>query len=219
MIDTTLVIPQYNTARLTRDFVQSLLRHEPAPWPIIVIDDGSPQQLARFEPSELAHRVTYLRQAHAGLTVAWNRALATVTTPYAIVINNDVVAHGPAVDRLVVPLRQQQALIVGAGDREERDWPPLTRQPIPRQPLLQGWCLAFAVETWRQLGGFDETLKLYFSDTDFQLQALAQQHSDMATLISVDVPWQHLGHRTLHQMPEHRGQWRRDRQRFWEKWS
>lgn len=219
MIDTTLVIPQYNTAHLTRDFVQSLLRNEPSPWPIIVIDDGSQQDLAEFEPSEFAECVTFLHQAHAGLTVAWNRALAAVTTPYAIVVNNDVVAHDPAVDRLVAPLRQQQALIVGPAWREERDWPPLTRQPIPRQPLLQGWCLAFAVETWKHLGGFDETLQLYFSDTDFQLQALAQQRSGSATLRVVDVPWQHLGHRTLHQMPEHRGQWRRDRQRFWEKWS
>lgn len=216
-MDTTIIIPQYNTATLTADLIQSLSAHEAQPWPMIVIDDGSQRQLDLPDFRGVRERVLLIEQSHAGPTVAWNRALQEVTTPYVVLLNNDVIAQDAAVDRLVQPLRNRSAAIVGAGWRNERDWPTTSR--IPRQPVLEGWCLALAVETWCELSGFDETMQLYFSDTDFQFQALARRDLSTPVLAVVDVPWQHLGHRTLHQMPEQRVQWRLDRQRFREKWA
>ena len=87
--------------------------------------------------------------------------------------------------------------------------------------MLSGWCFAVRRETFLAVSGFDESLHLYFSDTDFQLRV--RDHFASSGLPPwVTVPGlaiSHLSHRTAHQLPNRRPLWRADRDRFQARWN
>ncbi|MCC7423497.1 MAG: glycosyltransferase family 2 protein [Planctomycetaceae bacterium] len=130
----TVIIPQHGRADLTLACITSIRRHESHPWPILVIDDGSPdksaQQLTQLLhlqsdhaqlaapstklagsqclPNGVSHssHITVLHQPHRGLTAAWNTAALHATTPILVFLNNDTIASGPFLQSLILPLQE-----------------------------------------------------------------------------------------------------------------
>lgn len=204
--DTTLVIPQHNHGELTRDLIQSVRRHESQCWPVIVVDDGSEDCSAALIEAAAFTDCRVIEQSHRGVTAAWNTGLAEVTTEFVVLINNDVRVGGAFLDFLIEALRNRPASIAGVEWRVE---------PLIRRRALAGWCLGFAVDLWRDLGGFDEALKWYFSDTDFQCRA-ANRGCELASVVGL--PLEHLGHQTTRHDPRRRAMWQSDRAQFLHKW-
>lgn len=238
VLDITLIIPQYQQSERTRECVASVRRHEAAAWPIVVIDDGSaPAHRALLREDDPQTRFVSVR--HRGLTAAWNIGVRLAETELVVLVNNDVRWSGPVVDGLAQPLRDKTALVTGVAWREERWWPSRWKEALPPRPLLAGWCWAFRRQTWLELGGFDESLELYFSDTDFQLRVLRESQGSSAKCQGFNrnaaclalgtwplalgsqpfAPLHHAAHGTTKQLPDRREQWERDRRRFQEKWS
>lgn len=218
--DATLVIPQRNRGELTVACLESLRRQEQSAWPVIVVDDGSSDPAPQRVRQVLRPADELIAQTHAGVTHAWNRGITAVTTPFVVLMNNDVLCHGPGLDHLLAPLRTGTARITGAEARIERWLPPACLTGCPGGRLLSGWCLAFAKDLWTRLGGFDESLRLYWSDTDFQCRAgrLAPGRADV--LLAVDgLPFQHLGHQTTRDDTNRQRQWHTDRLAFLRKWT
>jgi GT2 family glycosyltransferase len=204
--DATIIIPQRNHAALTLQCLHSLSRLESQCWSAIVVDDGSDDGSVAMIRSANVAACRVMEQSRRGVTAAWNTGISQATTPFVVLLNNDVQIAGPFVDRLVHPLRNRQASIVGAEWRIE---------PLIQGRVLSGWCFAFALALWRDLGGFDEAMAWYFSDTDFQCRA-ARVGCELA---SVDrLPLRHLGHRTTRRDPQRRAVWLSDRTRFLAKW-
>ncbi len=85
--------------------------------------------------------------------------------------------------------------------------------------VLEGWCLAVRREVLEELGGFDERLRVYFSDTEFQQRVRARWGEGAVVRVEGDGagggwPVRHLGHRTAHDarlLPERGRVWRE----FW----
>lgn len=216
--DVAVVIPQLGRADLTLQCLAGLFRHEPDASEVLVVDDGSPDDSADIVEQCAPGPVTVLRTRPQGVTAAWNRGLAAATKRWVVLLNNDVLIHGPWLKSLLQPLRDRTALIAGARWRTERMLPQSLLHQSPATRLLEGWCLALGRETWQRLGGFDSSLRLYWSDTDFQWRAV-QKLGDNALHAVDDLPLEHLGHRTTRQSPEHRATWHADRQRFLEIWT
>lgn len=216
--DVAIVIPQRGGAALTQLCLAGLFRFEPDVGEILVIDDGSPDDSAEDVERTSPTPVKVLRTEPRGVTAAWNLGLAAATTRYVILLNNDVLIHGPWLEQLLQPLADGTAVIAGARWRTERMLPQSLLHRSPATRLLEGWCLALARETWRQVGGFEASLRLYWSDTDFQWRAV-QQYGERALHAVENLPLEHLGHRTTRQSPEREALWRADRQRFIEIWS
>jgi GT2 family glycosyltransferase len=215
--DVTVIIPQRGGADLTRQCLAGLFQHEPDIGEILVVDDGSPDgsadKVEQFAPGP----VTVLRAEPQGVTAAWNRGLSAATKRWVILLNNDVLIHGPWLEKLLQLLRDGTAMIAGARWRTERMLPQSLLLQSPATQLLEGWCLALARETWQRLGGFESSLRLYWSDTDFQWRAV--QHYGDSALHAVDnLPLEHLGHSTTRQSSDREALWRADRQRFIEIW-
>lgn len=235
--DATIIIPQRGQSELTHATIAALRHFELCPWPIIVVDDGSPaaasEQLHAIEDSSLF----FLEQPPKGITAAWNLALDRVTTPFAVLLNNDVQITGPWVDRLTHPLRQHAAQVTGVEWRDEPDLP----MPLAGTSLLAGWCFAFPVSVWQEIHGFDEALTLYYSDTDFQARLLMKSlHLDRpsairrtnipatssemaaelpAVLTVVErLPLRHLAHQSTRVLPDRALRHAADRQQFLQKW-
>jgi glycosyltransferase involved in cell wall biosynthesis len=85
--DVAVVIPTYNHAHFLEAAIESVLRQEPKPREIIVIDDGSsdhPEEVTRRFPE-----VHTVRQANGGLAAARNRGLRETSSPFIVFLDAD----------------------------------------------------------------------------------------------------------------------------------
>lgn len=149
--DATIIIPQHGRAELTRQCLHSLRRHDPAPWPVVVVDDGSTDgaetlEVAAFAPARL------LRQWRRGVSAAWNRGAAAAETRWLVFLNNDSVSEGAWVNHLLAPLRGGEAVIAGVGWRTEQALPAELLSRLGTQTFLPGWCFAISAERFARLG-------------------------------------------------------------------
>ncbi len=223
MLDTTIIIPQRGHADLTRDCLTSLREQDRAAWPVVVVDDGSPQAAAGLNLEDDSSGRLIL-QPHRGVSAAWNRGAAAAETQFLVFLNNDTISTGPWVDELVRPLRQRECVLTGVAMRVERALPESLLDRLAMRTFLAGWCFAIGASVFRELGGFDESLRVYWSDTDLQLRAASAATGDSQEVLRdvAGLPLVHLGHRTAHDgrhLPRQREQWSTDRQLFVAKWQ
>ena len=217
--DVTIVIPQYNHAELTCACIGSLRKHETKPWPIFVVDDGSTPESRQVVESMRFLATRIIEQNHQGISTAWNHGARKAGSRYLVFLNNDVLFHGPVIERLIQPLRDEASLISGVATRRESNLPPSIMKTIVTNSFLQGWCFAMSAETFHSLGGFDETLSVYWSDTDFQMRLRCKFGVKGNLIFCVaDLPLRHLKHQTAHSLQHHRDLWRKDRETFMAKW-
>lgn len=215
--DATIIIPQYEQPELTIACVQSLRAAHAACWPVIVVDDGSSATaLTTLLPGiATVPNVTVLPQQRQGVTVAWNCAADSAKTSLLVFLNNDTLSHGAWLDDLLQPLRERQVLVSGVRFRRERALPRDVLERLPTDNFLEGWCFAVAVEDWCGVGAFDENLRWYFSDTDFQARIVEGRGGNSSTLVEVaGLPVRHLGHQTTRCLRERSAMWQADRERF-----
>ncbi|MBX3450375.1 MAG: glycosyltransferase [Planctomycetaceae bacterium] len=211
-MQTSIVIAQRGRTELTEELTAGLRHWEPG-CEIVVVDDGTESgEYRRWLKRTRGLRVE--RQSGVGPTRAWNRGIAAAKGEFVVLLNNDVRCRGSVCGRLTRLLTTGDAAVAGAAWRDE---PELLRIKGEASRLegrvLEGWCLAFRRSLWEELGGFDETMTVYWSDVDFQLRAIRQ-----AGLAQADVPLRHLGHRTVKQRPDRRARWLEDRAVFRKKW-
>lgn len=212
--DTTVIIPQFNHCHLTRDCVATLLAAHPRPPEILIADDGSDPLALGPDVDWLSRHARLLRLQHRGVTATWNSAARACDSRWLVFLNNDTTTLGPWIDRLLDPLRTGAARLTGVQWRSERELLPHQQSLLPDRHLLAGWCFAIARDVLLRMGGFDESLTLYFSDTDLQLRLLSGG-ADRCPLLAVEgLPLLHAGHATAHRLPDQRRQWLRDRRRF-----
>ena len=214
----TIVIPQRNGAALTLACIESLRATDPVCWPVIVVDDGSDAvEREGVERCGVAG-VRVIAQEGRGVSAAWNRGAELAATPLIVFLNNDVLFRGPAVGRLVRAI-DLGALVAGARRRIERRLPERVLAQLPTRTFLEGWCFALRRDDFVRVGGFDEAMRVYWSDSDLQCRLLKTAGRDGRSLVCVErLSVRHLGHRTTRQLVERRAQWKADRKVFIEKW-
>ncbi len=219
-IDATLIIPQYNHSDLTCDCLCSLKQRETSPVEVVVVDDGSaPECQAQIESLSLPH-VKLVAQPHTGVSAAWNRGAAAATSAYLVFLNNDTLFHGPVIERLLAPLRSGFALLAGSSMRRETALPRSILRKLPTDRFLQGWCVAVSHADFFEIGGFDEAMSLYWSDTDFQARLLQNRGANHAKIAAVShLPLRHRSHQTARHLSARRRIWQSDRDTFIRKWA
>lgn len=201
----SVVVPQRGQVALTVACVHGLRRWEAAAVEIVIVDDGSPEQdrEASRELEYLGCRMVW--RMPTGVTASWNAGWRAARGGVVVFLNNDVVVDGPFLEQLVQPLKQ--AHVTGVRWRSEHG--------VGR--LLEGWCFALRRETLVALGGFDERMRVYFSDTELQRRIIGKWGPDGVQVPAGTWPVTHLGHRTAHNpawREERRQVWRDDRRAF-----
>jgi GT2 family glycosyltransferase len=161
-----------------------------------------------------------VEQPHQGVTRAWNAGAAQVRTSFVVFLNNDVLTSGPWVDALLAPLRRGSRKLSGVAWRDERALPPEFAAALPMTRFVTGWCCAIPVAGFQEIGGFDESFRLYFSDTDLQTRLMIAFGRECLTVVDeVRDALRHRGHASTRQLPQRRAIWTADRDRFIAKWK
>ena len=210
----TVVIPQFNESQLTIQAIQSLRRWDSHRWPILVVDNGSSPESLRALHQLDDPETEILTLTQPGLTAAWNFAARHCRTKSLVFLNNDTLTTGPWVNALIAPLDSRQVGITGVEMRCELHLKPALE-------LLAGWCFAVRRDTFHAVGGFDESMKLYFSDTDFQLRVREYDFGGSFAPWTVvpGLPISHLSHQTARRLPHRRSLWNADYTRFRTRWN
>ncbi len=222
--DTTIIVPQHGHGELTRQCLASLRRFDAIPWPVVVVDDGSPVGCGRQFDIDPYSPARLVAQTRLGVSAAWNRGATEAETAYLLFLNNDTISTGPWVDRLIAPLREHSCVMTGVRNRVERAWPASLAERLGDVQLMEGWCFAISRRRFDEIGCFDESLRVYWSDTDLQLRLVSESSGEFETTLQAmtDLPLRHLGHRTAHDrtlLPQRKTQWVADRAAFIEKWE
>lgn len=173
----TVVIVTYNSAHCLPALAQGLqgVKH------VVVVDNASDDDLALQLPQALPQAILLNNQKNQGFGAANNRALATVTTPYALLLNPDCLPTVKFLDGLChAAARFPDAAIIaphlirrnGTPEVSYR-WPAThwdSTGPAASGPCCVGFVcgavMLLNMAVMKKVGFFDETFFLYYEDED-----------------------------------------------------
>jgi glycosyltransferase involved in cell wall biosynthesis len=166
--EVSIVMPVYNRARFAPQAIDSVLRQSHADWELLIVDDGSEDDLAGAIAPYLADpRIRLLREPHRGSTAARNAALRgargaviayldsdNLWAPNFLSLAADALRRDPEVDLVYGVLSSAHH---GLGDHV------LLFRPFDREALLEANYIDMNVVVHRaslvqRFGGFDEAL-------------------------------------------------------------
>ncbi len=212
--DISVIIPQYGNWEQTVACCSALWRHHGDGFSIVVVDDGSPAKDREMSKRYLQSNICWVEQPHSGITAAWNLGVRSCRSRLIVLLNNDAVTLTPWLHWSCERLLESPGKLMGAQLRRER----LLSQPD--NGLLAGWCLCFERATYERVGPFDEAMRLYWSDTDWQLrwkQEFGKDADDFGLIPAGSL--RHAGHVSTRRLGERSTRWREDRAMFLKKWG
>lgn len=204
----TVIIPQKGQEHLTKRTVRHLRKFDASGLRIIVVNDG--EDMVPIPEAEV------VQNDGDGVTAAWNTGIRLTDCGSSILLlNNDVEIHGSIMQR--IPYPDCRSAIIGASDRVETS---LGKDSsiLVKSRWLEGWFMYLHPEVWNNMPQFDESMKLYFSDLDYQQTAIKRGFDCIVTLVETV---RHLGQQTSSAMnqTERQSQWVLDRDAFIRKWK
>lgn len=187
----TIVTISYNSGEVLQKCLAPLI--DSGAYPVIIIDnastDGSAEALRHRFPGA---RVKALPQ-NIGYGRAANVGLGMIKTPYALLLNPDLIASSDDVERLLARAQSDpDSAIWGPASRKED----LTGESPQAVNWISGCAMLFDVTKIRQVGLFDENIFLFFEETDLCIRAI---DSKFTVKLCKDVFFDHmLGQATTH---------------------
>ncbi len=193
----TIVIPNYNGARLLKDCLDSILEGTMIPQ-IIVVDNGSKDISCQMLKEEYPDVLLMKLPANTGFCHAVNIGLHLVRTPYAMLLNNDTKVAADAVERLYEAMEgrpscfamqalmlsmQDPSVIDDAGDlysalgwayARDKGAPAAKYHDRTEQLPLFAACAGAAMyrmSVFSEIGWFDERHYCYLEDIDIGWRA------------------------------------------------
>jgi glycosyltransferase involved in cell wall biosynthesis len=171
----TVVIPAYNSAWSIRDTLRSVLNQTQGALEVIVVDDGSTDDLARLlQPFEVADpRLRVVSQANAGLAAARNRGLADAQGAFVAFLDADDVWHPQFLEKVTDGLLADPEAPYGYAysfriDTDNRILPSPPWKHLPRHDFVgllevnsvaSGSASVFRRAAVVEAGGFDTGLR------------------------------------------------------------
>jgi GT2 family glycosyltransferase len=173
----TVVVVTYNSAHCLPALAQGLqgIPH------VVVVDNASDDDLEAQLPQALPQAVLIKNQKNRGFGAANNRALATVTTPYALLLNPDCLPTPAFFEGLLAAATHFPDAAILAPHLIRRNGTPEVSYRWPAThwdsagPAASGPCcvgfvcgavMLFNMAVMKRVGFFDETFFLYYEDED-----------------------------------------------------
>jgi hypothetical protein len=222
------------TVQAAKDcLAQVSLQHEPR---LLIIDNGSGRAGRRgLEALAVGSRARVLCWFHnpplgdpplGTVNASWNAGLDFIWrqgATEALVVNNDVRLRPETYFKLLVCLRQAEALFVSAvgvlGEQYDHNAPIDLTGALVNKGGPDFSCFVISRECHDRFR-FDEQFT-YFGDNDYHRRLKLAGQGDR--IFSVNVPYLHYGSRTINRTPEAAAVYRRifeeHRQRYIEKWG
>jgi glycosyltransferase involved in cell wall biosynthesis len=179
--DVTAVIPCFNHGSYLREAVDSLLAQPGGSPRVVVVDDGSTDELTRSELEALPGGVSVIAQPNAGVAAARNRGFAESETRYVLFLDADDRLAAGALTVLRAPLDADTWGRLGFAYGHQRFFGELSGEfrfpPYDPYRLLDRHLIGPTALMRRELvldtGGYDESFALY-EDWELWVNALAR---------------------------------------------
>jgi glycosyltransferase involved in cell wall biosynthesis len=170
----SVVIPTFNRTTLLLEAVQSVLNQTLPPLEVIVVDDGSEQDVARFLREKISDdRVRCIRQENAGPARARNRGMTEAKGDYVAFLDSDDLWLPEKLAKQVQALQAASAAtmaichveVVDASGEVKHRWDGYQRMSRMWQ-LLRTVLPSLVVKRSALKSGFDERFR-YVEDREF----------------------------------------------------
>lgn len=165
--EVSVVMPVWNRADLVATAVRSVLAQSFGGWELVIIDDGSTDDLdGALKPFLCDPRIRFIRQANTGEARTRNRALALARGEIIAYLDSDNFWYPDFLAAAVRVFRADPALDLAYGGIAYQ-WPngdvrfyllPFGRAQLLRDNLADVNVTVHRRSTYLRLGGFDETL-------------------------------------------------------------
>lgn len=115
-IEISIIIPTYNRAELLFTAIKSAMAQTVRPDEIVVVDDGSSEDIRAVTSSFEADHLRYVRQERSGAPVARNRGLREARGEYVLWLDSDDQLLPDCIKRHVANLAGRPDIDVSYGD-------------------------------------------------------------------------------------------------------
>ena len=183
----SVIVPAYGLADVVGQTLASIQAQDFADWEAIVVDDGSPDDIAgALQPFAGDTRIRLLRTDNRGVATARNRAIATARAPLIALLDGDDLYEPDYLGTMVAAIDRDAAIgfagcdatYFGEPAREGRRFsefsaqtPPVTLERVLRRDYNVFTACVLRRTAFDAVGGYDETL-MAAEDFDLWLRLL-----------------------------------------------
>ncbi len=176
----SIIVPCYNQAQYLNECLQSVIEQSYQNWECIIVNDGSPDNTEEIANKwvEKDNRFKYLYKDNGGLSSARNAGINIALGQYILPLDADDKISSNYLENCLNEFGFDENLKIAFGKGIKfglinEDW------ILPNynfESLLNGnmiFCTAmYKKETWVEIGGYDENMKLGFEDWEFWINSL-----------------------------------------------
>lgn len=191
----SLIIISYNSHRTLEKCLGALI--QATKYPVIIIDNASPDGSGKLLETQFPNAVVKTLPQNQGYGRAANIALEMVSTPYALLLNPDLMATGGQIDQL---LRRAQS-----DTNKTAIWAPATlekdhgKASANEVEWVSGCAMLFEMEKLMEIGLFDENIFLFFEETELCTRTI---QAGFGIQLHGDIHFQHLQGQACNPSPE-----------------
>lgn len=182
----SVIIPAYNQAQYLPDALDSVLAQTYTNWETIIVDDGSPDNVAEIAArySGCDSRIKFLHTDNYGLSVARNTGAAHSDGEYLVFLDGDDKIAPEYIENCVKALQSDSYIKVAAPQMQcfgihQQIWPVVYEdyaQLLINNPLYATAAMRRA--DFDAIGGYDERMRKGFEDWELWIRLLAGKGPD-----------------------------------------
>ena len=236
----SIIIPTFNKSEYVIEAVKSIEANTKSDYEIIVVDDGSTENL--IEPFKNDRKVTVIRnEENSGFPISVNRGFQAASGKYILLVNNDTVCTKGSIDRMIEIANTDEKIGLVGVMSNEASGPQMDNKAQYRTmnqmhayanqirlkkkgehyvfPRIAFLFTLIKREVIDKIGGLDERFSPgYYEDDDFCLRA---QLGGFKGIIAPDIFIHHHGSVSFSSIGEEKRQKLSDtnRQKFKDKWG
>jgi len=170
----SVVIPCYNSGTTLQETLDSVERQTYQNLEVIVVDDGS-DDATKALLSALGDRVILISQENKGLSAARNTGIRNSSGDYVLPLDADDYLHPDFIKLCMDELSAVNNKIfvftylncfgdtVGVLEKTYNRLDQLFVNQLP-------YCMLYPKQAWRELGGYDEDMRLGYEDWEFNIR-------------------------------------------------
>jgi GT2 family glycosyltransferase len=163
----SLVLVTFNSERVLPAFFDSLDQTAYAPYELIVVDNGSSDGTLSLVEARRPNGTLLANPASRGYGTGCNQGAGHARGDYLVFLNPDIVVAPNWLDELLACFERDPAVGIVSPEILPPGWRPrMSDERAVELATVPGCTMMVSRRAFADLGGFDETMFLYWEDTD-----------------------------------------------------
>jgi len=175
MTKISVIIPCYNSGEVIKHAIDSIFEQTYKDFEIIVVNDGSDDSETIQILENLSNDIKVINQSNKGLSAARNTGAQNAKGKYILPLDCDDYLSPNFLEKMIDKIKVSENLAYvfsdikmfgekkGILNREYNYFVQLFTNQLP-------YCLLMDKKLWREVGGYDEKMKLGYEDWEFNIR-------------------------------------------------